>query len=137
MTKTEYNPKTGEIGFEWNCSNGSLFELNTNESRSFIDGVLNRDTQYLDITADPIEVRARPTFSATPDKTEISADGVEVMTISGLPKGVTKITIFGPVALSYEETRQKATISTNVAGAYRVRCSQWPYIDAEVTFNAR
>lgn len=136
MTKTEYNPKTGEIGFEWNCSNGSLFDLNTNEDREFIDGALNKDTQYLDITVDPIEVKARPTFSATPDKTELRADGADTLTITGLPEGETKVSIFGPISTSWIEVRDEIAITVNIPGDYKVRFSQFPYIDNVVEFNA-
>lgn len=136
MTKTEYNPKTGEIGFRWACSDGSLFALNTNEDRKFLDGELDRETQYADISVDPIEVKPRPSFTAEADKQSIFADGTDVITVTGLPQGDTRVSISGPIGTSWVENRDQITLTVNIPGRYRIRFTQFPYKDSTVEFDA-
>lgn len=136
MTKSEIDPKTGEIRHLWQSSDDAIFELNKNEDRDFIDGEYDGKKKYYDLSASPPVVKDRPVFTPVQDKQTIKADGVDVLTVTGLPSGETKCKVVGPIMLTYSENSKKATITTNVAGAYRLRFLHWPYQDADVEFYA-
>lgn len=136
MTKTEFNPNTGEIGQQWASSDPEFFILNTNEDREFLDGEYKRETHYVDISLDPIEVKARPSFTATADKTSITADGADVLTVSGLPEGNTRVAISGPITTSWIEDRNQITLTVNIPGSYQIRFTQFPYLPSSVDFDA-
>lgn len=136
MIKTAYNPNTGEVGMDWSCSDGSVFELNTNPDREFWDDLLDRKTQFIDVSTIPMTVKNRPEQVITQDKTTIAADGSDAIAISGLPDGDTKVTIYGPISTSWVENRGDITLTVNIPGEYRVRFEHFPYIEKQVTFNA-
>lgn len=81
-------------------------------------------------------VTPRPTQSTTLDKTTITADSVDVITITNAPDGTftainttTKDTITGPINGS-------DTFSTTIAGTYKITIVAWPYLDFETTMTA-
>ncbi len=78
----------------------------------------------------------RPTQLTTLDKTTITANGVDIISITNAPDGtftavntVTKDTITGPINGS-------DTFSTTIAGTYKITIVAWPYLDFETTIEA-
>lgn len=136
MIKTEFNPNTGEIGQQWASSDLGFFALNTSGEREFLDGEYKRETHYVDISLDPVEVKARPSFTATADKTTIVANGSDVLTVSGLPEGSTRVAISGPITTAWIEDRNQITLTANIPGSYQIRFTQFPYLPSSVDFDA-
>lgn len=81
-------------------------------------------------------IKDRPTFEPLADKASIASDGVEVLTITKLPRGTTSFELMGPVSDSWTETRFKTDLTINVPGHYKLKITQWPYQDREVEFDA-
>lgn len=136
MTKSEIDPATGEIRHVWQSPDDSIFAMNKNADRDFIDGEFDGKIKYYDLSASPPVVKDRPVFTPVQDKKIIKADGADVLTVTGLPSGETKCKVVGPIMLTYSENSTKATITTNVAGAYRLRFLHFPYQDADIEFDA-
>ena len=128
---TEYNAATGRIGLYWGFANQEMFDLNKKEGLDYIDGRYNGAEQYVVNS----EIQPRPTFTPTADKTTIKADGVDVITISGLPSAMNEFRLDGPAYDAWEQMGD-VQLTVNLPGTYTLRISQWPYQDAEVTFNA-
>ena len=77
----------------------------------------------------------RPTFALTVDKSSITADGHDVITISGLPDGACQVMLWGAVVDSWEQEGD-IQLTANLPGNYQLRISQWPYQDQEISFDA-
>lgn len=133
---TPYNPQTGRISKPWYSSNPNTFELNASPEQQFIAGEFDGDIHYVDLAVSPMLIKDRPTFQPLADKSSIAANGVEVLTVTKLPKGTTQIELIGPVSDTWNETRQKTDFTINVPGHYKLKISQWPYQDREVEFDA-
>lgn len=133
---TEFNPNTGEMGGVWYITDQKNWEINRSGDRDFVEGSFEKDSNYVDIKTVTKVVRVRPTFEPLADKSAICADGVDVLTVSQLPRGTTQLQLTGPVTDTWTETRQKTDLTINVPGRYKLKIAQWPYQDCEVEFDA-
>lgn len=129
---TECRKTDGRFGLILGFPDESTLELNRRDDIDFIDGEIDQSLFYMKNGA----LTERPAMAALADKTLIKADGLDVLKISGLPKGVTTFRLIGPVCDSWDETEKQTDFTVNLPGNYRLFISQWPYQDAEVSFNA-
>lgn len=81
------------------------------------------------------EIVARPTFILAQNKTEIAANGVDILEVSGFPEGAT-LSLIGPVEDSWEADGTTQEITVNVSGTYSVVASKFPYQVQEIVINA-
>jgi hypothetical protein len=127
VTATRYDPNTGEIlgqriGF---------YRDVLSEPYSFVLGEGDSKTQYIDTTKSPPVIRARPAMAIRQSKTTIIADGVDSMTLSGLPVPC-DVTI-GNSAYHVEDGELEW--GTLMPRVYEIRVNAFPYLEwsTEVT----
>ncbi len=84
----EYDKDSGKILCHYFITE-DVFEILKAQGKKLLEGNANEETQYVDITVTPPQVVMRPTQLTLQDKTEIQADGVDVMTLSSLPPSCT------------------------------------------------
>jgi len=70
----------------------------------------------------------RPAMNLTADKTQIAADGIDEVRVTGIPVGAT----FRGLTINDGEL----IFTTNEPGEHRLVFELWPYIDGEVVVNA-
>ena len=103
-------------------------------AEQFIAGKVNRytfiDTRYIDENE---VIRDRPKMSPQTDKEVVAADGVDVVTISGLPTPC--VAEIGEQTVTVEDGVLELTFDT--PGDYLVKLSAHPYVNGEVTVYAR
>ena len=117
---------TNLIGTDPEC-----VELYLIDGRKYVEGLYSGDRYYF-----PEEtLTERPTFTPAATPVSIPADGVSTVTISGFPADAT-LTISGPINETWAETETTTELTVDLPGSYKVRIENWPYQDAEVTFNA-
>jgi hypothetical protein len=132
ISLTEYIPATGKITRIMSATFLESLELNKREGYAYFEGEAYSRTQYISGG----EIVDRPVFVPVADKQTISADGVDVITITGLPTGSTDIKLVGPVFDQWTDTEYTVELTVNMQGSYTISFEHWPYQDAEVTFNA-
>lgn len=129
---TECIKTDGRLGLVLGFPDEATLELNRRDNIDFIDGELNASLFYIK-NGVPTE---RPAMAVSADKSSIKADGLDVLKISGLPKGVTTFRLIGPVCDSWDETEKQTDFTVNLPGNYRLSITQFPYKDMEIEFNA-
>jgi hypothetical protein len=129
---SEYDPSSGKIIRSISGNTTELLEANRREGFNYSLGL--HDGRYFYVKDG--ELTSRPEMNAVADKPSINADGLDVLTISGLPTGKSDVSLVGPIRDQWSETKRKIELTVNMAGTYRLFISQWPYQDTEVTFNA-
>lgn len=105
--------------------NALTIQHNPDVDENFIYGTTNGDSYILNG-----EITQRPTQSTTIDKTTLTANGVDVITISGAPTNATFTarnqttgeTVSGLISGS-------DTFSTAIAGSISFKIECWPYLD--------
>ena len=117
---SEYLTENGRIVMNYTFDSIEVMNLNKRDGRDFVDGHHDGSKVYVDSEAPT----PRPAFTPTADKESIKADGVEVITITGLPEGICQIMIYGAV---YDVWEQEGDIelTVNMPGKYTLRISQW------------
>jgi hypothetical protein len=123
VSATHYDPNTGKILGQ----RTGFYRDILSEPYSYILGEGDSHTQYVDTTNALLTIRARPHMEAHPDKTTITADGEDTMTLSSLPISCT-VTIGGTV---YTVPDGVLEWSTLMPGEYPITISAFPYLDWE------
>lgn len=129
---TEFNLLDGMMGLNLSFPDRETFDINRKEGNGYIEGHIDGSQFY--VTFDG--ATPRPVFSASLNKTDIKADGQDILTVAGLPIGTTKILLLGTIESAWNETREFTDLTVNVPGHYRIWITQWPYQDKMVEFNA-
>lgn len=132
ISLTEYIPATGKITRIMSATFLESLNLNKRKGYGYFEGEAFSRTQYISNRL----VVGRPIFVPVADKETISADGVDILAITGLPEGKTNVKLTGPVFDQWVETADTIELTVNMPGTYTIFLEQWPYQDAEVTFNA-
>ena len=96
-----------------------------------IAGTFEGDTHYILSNAATL----RPTNTTTIDKTTVTADGVDLVTLANIPPDAT-ITITGEVPLEEQPIGNTDTLTFDTVGAYYLTINSFPYLPYEVTINA-
>ena len=97
-----------------------------------VEGVA-ASNQYYDIASGVLTERP---ILPSPNKTSVSADGVDAVVWTALPNP-TKLIIRGPVSLTRQIVDGYAELTFDYPGQYIVRLESFPYMEQEVVINAR
>ena len=123
-----YDKITGEILQTGVCTPADFSSQLQVAGRALLEGIANDMTQYI-VTGTVADKVENP---ATIDKTEISADGIDVATILDLPD-FTTIWFDGT---EYVVTDGIFEFTIDTPGEYVIRCESFPYLDKEFTVYA-
>lgn len=129
---TECRKIDGRLGLVLGFPDEATLELNRLEDIDFIEGKLDASLFYMKNGA----LTERPAMVALADKSSIKADGLDVLKVAGLPKGVTTFRLVGSVCDSWDETGKQTDFTVNLPGTYRLSIIQFPYKDLEIEFDA-
>ena len=128
MEYTKYDAKTGII--TWVISADE--EMLTENDFPNIPGAYDASTHFVDIATDPPEIKERPSIKTKQNKTEIKADGAELVKFSKLPKPC-KVQVNGE---EYQVEDGVFEWGTRLPGVYVVRVVAFPFLDWEGTVKA-
>lgn len=83
------------------------------------------------------QVLTRPDPESAPvlSAADIPADGVSVLTVTGIPIGAL-VQVSGPVMDEWIEDSGSAELSVDVPGRYVIKVEKWPQKSVEVSFHA-
>ena len=103
-------------------------QLVAEEGHAYLEAVSNDMSQYVNDGA----IVDKPLLSVIVDKPTITADGSDVVTITGIPEGAT---------VRWNDMEMIADgndieFMTDIVGEHKLRITLWPYKDAEVTIHA-
>ena len=126
MLFQSYDPKTGRILYSGE-NIPPIIDLLIERGESIILGEGNDSVHYVNIKQSPPVICLRPQQETQCDRTELIADGKDVIVFSGLPV---------PCTVHIGEHRYKVEDGelewgTLLPGTYRVRVEAFPYLDWE------
>jgi hypothetical protein len=124
MQYQSYNPDTGSILRTLNIE-PHMTAYYENDGETLIQGEGSGFGNYVDIAQSPPVVRRRPTMDIHQDKTAITANGVDAITLSGLPSPC-GVKIGGT---EYNVTDGVLEWSTLMPAAYSIEIEAFPYLD--------
>lgn len=130
MNFTIYNNSTGEILRYGVCPISDFDSQITSPSEAIIEGTYNDVVNYIDIVTNTPAIKAD--LPAYIDKVTMSANGIDVVTISSLPNP--SIVILENIF--HEVTDGTFEFTVDTAGEYRITCKAFPYLDKEFIINA-
>jgi len=127
-----YDPSTGEV-ITTGSAPDNMVDLQSAPGLNRYVGQVDPVHQYIDVTdpANPVVADKQP-LPYTVDKTTVVADGVDIVTISGLPDSA-EVEVSGAVATP---TAGVVELTFASPGDYTVQMRAFPYLDAEVTIHA-
>ena len=125
---TVYKTATGEITKNASCS-PSMAQYQTIAGESYIEARSDDLTQYIlnDVVTD------KPPMPCSLDKTDVTADGVDVATLANVPAGAK---VFSNGVLLGEGDGTDIEIDYDLAGVYPLRIKLFPYLDFEGAVSA-
>jgi hypothetical protein len=121
MRFTVYNPTTGEILRTGQCPEGAA-DLQAGAGESVLYEASDPFSQYVSGGA----LTAKQNLSASWDKTQVTADGVDTATLSGLPDPIT----FHIDGDSYEVVGGTLSFKASTPGEYRIEAVHPEYLYA-------
>lgn len=128
ITYTRYASRTGRI-LDVVVIPADAYDYN---STLLYEGVVDGETHYI-VDGEPTQ---RPAQATTIDKTEVLADGTDVVTITEIPSGST-LSITGPVTVSPQQIDDgSAELVFDVPGDYTVRVECFPWLPWEAAVHA-
>jgi hypothetical protein len=127
VSAIQYDPQTGRI----EAIRTGLYRDIAEEPYAFILGTADYHINYIDLTSSPPAVALRPVMQIAQDKTTITADGADTMTLSGLP-ALCRVTV-GPE--TYDVPDGVLEWSALMPATYSIKVELFPYLDwaSEVT----
>ena len=127
-----YDITTGEIVNGINCLPDQM-EQNVEIGQGFIEVTAFIDDAENYVLAGVIT--PKPPVTASIDKTTIAPDGVDTVTVTGIPMG-SHVTIKGPVSQTGTINDGVASITVNLPGTYVITIEAFPYLKWENSFVA-
>jgi len=128
----------------YNITTGEILKI-VDMPEEFIPYQLNDNEAFLEINEHVLDtthyvlngsVIPRPIQETKLSKTTLTADGIDIITITNAPDGtftavnvITKDTITGTI-------NGLDTFSTTIVGTYNITVTAWPYLDFETTIEA-
>ena len=128
MQVTEYDVNTGCLISTWNLDE-TLLDILKNP---YVEGAYSPLEFYVDIGADPPKVKRRPPQETKMDKTTITSDGRDIVTLSNLPTPC-EVEVLWEV---YNVDDGKFEWGTHMPGEYKILVRAFPYADWEGTVTA-
>ena len=128
MEYTKYDPKTGMIAWVISADEDML----TEEDFPNITGAYDSSTHFVDVEAAPPTIKERPPMKIRQNKTEIKADGADLVKFSKLPKPC-KVQVNNE---DYQVDDGVFEWGTRLPGVYVVRVVAFPFFDWEGTVTA-
>ena len=128
MEYTKYNAKTGMITWVISADEGML----TENDFPNIPGAYDSSTHFVDVEAAPPTIKERPPMKIRQNKTEIKADGADLVKFSKLPKPC-KVQVNGE---EYQVEDGVFEWGTRLPDVYVVRVVAFPFLDWEGTVTA-
>lgn len=128
---TFFTPETGEIQFQY--SGFSILDMvSVVPELSYISGTYSSEDYFLLSE----EVTPRPSMPISLNKTEILADGLDTLVISGIP--VDSKVVIKNASFYAEEvvTTGETNFLTNQEGEYIIEIIGFPYVTFKGSFNA-
>lgn len=129
---TEYEIATGKITAVLQASAIEYINANQKTGHAYVSGSISGDDFYF-LNG---EKTARPTMALVCNPTSIQANGADVVTVAGLPTGLSEVRVMGAVVDTWTEDNSSFELTTNVVGQFVVEVDHWPYKVERVTFNA-
>lgn len=128
-----YDPLTGEIKAMVSASSpaGLLLQATDIGDDMLYVGVANDERQYIDIEADPIVAVDKTVLSADFDKLEVTADGVDYVTLETLP--IPCVVSVDGVPFLVEDGSFELVLNT--IGEYKIEVNHPKYFRKEWTVN--
>lgn len=120
---TLYDENTGRISV---CHYGEEETVKLN-AIYYVLGHYDSETHYIDLSGDNPEPRERPAMPVTQDKTEITADGEDFITLAGLPMPC-RVHIG---SAEYDVPDGALEWSALMPAAYKIKAEAFPYLDWE------
>lgn len=130
MKYTKVETSTGKIVEFMEFSEESDVALNASDDFAMIEGHPTPTSFY-----ENGAFFERPKFDVVANKESIQANGSDVLNVSVELNGMHQVSLLGPVCDEWEQ-EGSIELTVNLPGTYLLRISQWPYMDAEVKFNA-
>jgi hypothetical protein len=122
---TDYNYLTGQLGGVSVWYLPMMADLmDQNPEVGFIPGSHDNQTHYVDVSGEPHVLVERPDMPLSIDKTTIIADGVDFLTISGIPAGAR---IYIDRMIDAIATGEDVEITLDTEGVYKLRIELFPY----------
>jgi hypothetical protein len=100
---------------------------------AIVGGDGDADTQYVDLST--ITVVDKPQLAVTPDKLTATADGIDAVTITGLPTPC-DVAFAGLVVDNFQVTDGVLSMTFSAAGTYTLTLSAFPYLLQELVIDA-
>jgi len=132
MLFTRVEDLTGRIiSTESYCEQADI-ENNQREGTTLYEGVHDGSVTFFDKKT--FAFTDRPVMEISTNKMVIKADGVDSLEVTGLPKGITSVSIDGPIGAKWDEKGRSLSLTVDIPGTYYLQLSQAPYITTNVTF---
>jgi len=122
-TTMHYSKITGEL-LGCSCSLNKSTNLKETKEEGFIEANVSIKDNYVDLNADPPEIKSKPTNPAIINKTTIIPNGIDFTTISEIPNNCV-LTVDGT---SYTVTDGIFEFSASSLGIYTITLELFPYL---------
>lgn len=126
-----YNKFTGHIIKTGSCTISQLYIQAIEEWQSFALDSANDETDYYDLTTE--EVKPRELNTTIIDKTEISANGIDIATMSNIPNGSDVYINNEFILKCYDGVFE---FSTDTISPHTITIKKVEFLDYQVTINA-
>lgn len=129
ITITEYEPLDGSLMGVWTVEEETLDKIGIHY---YVEGEHDSKNFFVEIDTEAHEVKPRPKQATKQNKTEIKADGIELVKFSKLPQPC-------KVHVNSEKYQVEDGVfewGTRLPGVYVVRVVAFPFLDWEGTVTA-
>lgn len=145
---TYYDLVSGRIVGRLVSDDQALIALNQADGTGKVPGLYDERTHYFDVMT--LTMIPRPVMDLQADKATIKADGIDLVTIEGLPFGPVghgvrqvpgavgaKVSVYGPVEDQWQQALGgNVQLTADMPGEYHVIVECWPFIPGRVVFDA-
>lgn len=108
-----------------------MIPLQTTDKLGVIREALNTNTHYVDVNTETS--KPRPPLPVVANKSQIQADGVDELVLSGVPVGSSVIWPDGEEGVVNDG---EVALSVDLAGSYVIKIVSFPYLTEEFTVEA-
>ena len=106
-----------------------MLQIQIQEGELGVEGITNLETDYVLSGV----ITQRPTQATLLDKTTLTANGIDVIHITGAPDGIFTATNVVTGEMVSGSISGSDTFSTTVKGTIKIKIEAFPYLDFEAT----